>query len=208
MYYRDDMYKGIDWPEYTSEKEEYADVTSFAALKYFITRDFERINRRITCKKLIKTLFVEPGFKFIFWLRITRYARLRGKKGIVLFAISRLILKHYGEKFGFDISPKIKIGPGLAIGHWGYIVIQADDVIGSNCFLRPGVVLGKKSVFEGGAQVIGDNVEFGAGAKCIGAMTIGNNVTIGANSVVTHDVPNDCVVAGAPAKIVRWKKQL
>lgn len=60
----------------------------------------------------------------------------------------------------------------------------------------------EKSVYKGGRQVIGDNVEFGAGAKLIGNIKIGNNIIIGANAVVTHDVVDDCSVAGAPAKVL------
>lgn len=200
---REQMYKGIDWPEYTREKEEFTDLVSWKALKYFITRDFERINRRITFKKLFRSLLFEPGFKYVFLMRITRYAFINRKHA--LYAFSRTVLKHYGYKYSFDISYRAEILPGFAIGHWGYIVIQASTVIGSNCFVRPGVVMGKKSVYEGGSQIIGDNVEFGAGAKCIGQITIGNDVTIGANAVVTKDVPDNCVVAGVPARIVKQR---
>ncbi len=199
----ENMYKGKDWPSYTCENEEYTELTSWSALKYFIIRDFERINRRISCRKLLKSLMFEPGFQFVFWLRITRYYHLKSKLFLPFFLISRIFLKHYAYKYSFDISYRAKILPGFAIGHWGYIVIQADSEIGSNCFVRPGVVLGRKSVYAAGKQIIGDNVEFGAGAKCIGDITIGSNVTIGANSVVTHDVPSNCVVAGAPAKIIK-----
>ena len=201
--YHSEMYKGIDWPEYSREKEEYTELISFRALKYFITRDFERINRRITFKKLLKSLFLEPGFKYVFWLRITRYAFINHRW--LLFFFSRCILKHYGYKFCFDISYRAQILPGFAIGHWGYIVIGAQTVIGSNCYVRPGIIMGKKSVYEGGYQIIGDNVEFGAGVKCVGQLTIGNNVLIGANAVVTHDIPSNAVVAGVPARILRYQ---
>ena len=202
--YRADMYKGKDWPEYSSENEEYTELSSFSALKYFILRDFERINRKLTLKKLLKSLVLEPGFKYVFWLRITRYSYLTHKR--VLFFFSCLFLKHYAYKYGFDISFRTHILPGFAIGHWGSIIIAGNTVIGSNCFVRPGVVMGKKSVYKGGTQVIGDNVEFGAGAKCIGELTIGNHVTIGANAVVTHSVPDNCVVAGIPARIIKRKQ--
>ena len=53
-----------------------------------------------------------------------------------------------------------------------------------------------------GYPTIGDNVILFAGCKVLGKVKIGNNVIVGANAVVTHDVPDDCVVAGVPARIV------
>ena len=132
--YREDMYKGIDWPEYSSENEEFTELSSFRALRYFIIRDFERINRKLTAKKLLKSLALEPGFKYVFFLRITRYAFLTHKR--ILFFFAWLFLKHYAYKFGFDISFRSRILPGFAIGHWGSIVIASETVIGSNCFVR------------------------------------------------------------------------
>lgn len=202
-----EMYKGKDWPEYNRENEEYTDLISFKALIYFITRDFERINRKISFLKLLKSLLLEPGFKFIFWLRITRYFFLHKKFLFFFFFISRLFLKHYSYKYNFDISYRTKILPGLAISHHGYVLVSGSSIIGSNCFLRPGVVLGGKSLFDVGPQIIGDNVEFGVGSKVIGGVKIGDNVTVGANAVVTHDTPDNCVVGGIPAKVIRVKQK-
>lgn len=50
---------------------------------------------------------------------------------------------------------------------------------------------------------IGDNVDICAGARVLGPITIGNNVVIGANAVVINDIPDNAVVAGVPAKIIR-----
>lgn len=200
-----EMYKGRDWPEYNRANEEFTDLVSFKALKYFITRDFERINRRISFGKLIKSLLFEPGFKYIFWLRMTRYFYLHKKALFPFYVFSRLNLKHYSYKYNFDISYKTEILPGFAISHHGYVLVSGSSVIGSNCLLRPGVVLGGKSFYEGGPQIIGDNVEFGVGSKCIGNIKVGNNVTVGANAVITHDVPDNCVVGGIPAKVIRKK---
>lgn len=55
--------------------------------------------------------------------------------------------------------------------------------------------------------MIGDNVSLGCNVTIIGGVHIGNNVTIGAGSVVVKDVPDNCVVAGNPAKIIRYIKQ-
>ena len=55
-----------------------------------------------------------------------------------------------------------------------------------------------------GCPIIGDRVYIGAGAKVIGKVRVGNNVAIGANSVVTKDVPDNAVVGGVPAKIINY----
>ena len=57
------------------------------------------------------------------------------------------------------------------------------------------------------APQIGDNVIIGAGAKNLGDITIGNNVTIGANAVVVSDVPDNCIVGGIPAQIIKFKEE-
>ena len=155
---------------------------------------------------------IEAGFKYITWLRITN--RLyRSKYRVLLFplfALTRFILKHYSYKYGFDISYKATIGKGFQIAHFGYIVIPSSTIIGDNCRVRPGVVIGKRDIndFTSGGNVIGSNVEFGVGAKVMGPVTIGDNVIIGANAVVTKDVPSNCVVAGIPARIIRNLKPI
>lgn len=60
---------------------------------------------------------------------------------------------------------------------------------------------------KNGLPIIGDNVSLGATVTIIGNVKIGNNVTIGAGSVVVKDVPDNCVVAGNPAKIIRYINQ-
>lgn len=115
----------------------------------------------------------------------------------------RLIYKHYGYKYSFDISYRADIGKGFQIAHYGYIIVTSNTVIGENCRLRPGVVFGKRLSKDTGGAVVGDNVEFGVGSKIIGDINIGKNVIIGANSVVTKDIPDNSIVAGVPAKVIR-----
>ena len=126
---------------------------------------------------------------------------------MLMFLLCRMILKHYGYKFSFDISFRAQIGPGLTIAHYGYIIVTSYMTIGSNCTLRPGVVFGKKLTSRTGNAFVGDNVDFGVGAKIIGDVSIGGNVVVGANSVVTKDVPDNCVVAGVPAKVIKYLEE-
>ena len=76
-------------------------------------------------------------------------------------------------------------------------------MIGDNVNISQGVTIGQTNRGKRkGVPVIGNGVYIGPGAKVIGKVTIGNNVAIGANAVVTEDVPDNACVAGVPAKIV------
>ena len=92
------------------------------------------------------------------------------------------------------------IGPGLFIQH-GVCTIIAADSIGKNCSINQQVTIGYSD--DVNRPTIGDNVRITAGAKVIGGVKIGDNVTVGANAVVLKDVPNNCVVVGVPARIVK-----
>ena len=132
---------------------------------------------------------------------------MHGKMGGILrpaFFLSWWIYKHLEYKFSYNISYKAQIGPGLTIAHYGYIIVTSNTQLGSNCGLKPGVVFGKKLTESTDGALVGDNVEFGVGAKVIGDVRIGSNVIVGANAVITKNVPDNCVVAGVPAKIVRY----
>lgn len=105
-----------------------------------------------------------------------------------------------GIRLGFSI-PINSIGPGLCFPHYGTIVITQNCTIGKNCRIHPGVGVGTYH----GAPVIGDNVYIGPGAKIFGNLKIGNNVSIGANSVVTKDFEDNVSIAGVPASIISNK---
>ena len=98
------------------------------------------------------------------------------------------------------------VGPGLSIVHPGYIWLDRGSYIGKNCTVLPRVLLGKKRPgIPTPCILIGDNCYIGTGSTILGPITIGNNVTIAAGAVVVHDVPDNCVVAGNPAKIIKQK---
>jgi len=105
--------------------------------------------------------------------------------------------------FGVSLSPSTEVGPGLYIGHTGLIVIHHEVVIGKNLDIAHGVTIGTKGVGHKGTPIIGDNVFIGSGAKILGSIKIGNNVRIGANAVVTQDIPKNCTAVGVPARIIK-----
>ena len=116
------------------------------------------------------------------------------------------IYYHHSFKFGYEISPKTKIGGGLRLPHWGGgIVIHSNAIIGENCEIMQNVTVGNNALkSRDDVAIIGDRVTLCAGSKVIGSVSIGDNVVVGANSVVVKDIPTNTIVAGIPAKIIRY----
>lgn len=100
--------------------------------------------------------------------------------------------------------PVNTVGKGVLILHLGPIIINSHSRVGENCILQPGVILGQRGNKENVPRV-GDNAYFGPGCKVIGKVKIGNNVVIAPNSVVIKDLPDNCVVSGIPANIIKMK---
>ncbi|MGM3162146.1 serine acetyltransferase [Dickeya undicola] len=102
--------------------------------------------------------------------------------------------------FCVEIPHKTKIGFGLKIYHPHCIVVNADVVIGENCTLRQGVTIGSVINREGQvtkSPVLGNQVELGANAILLGDITLGDNVKVGAGTVVTKSLAAGKVVVGA-----------
>lgn len=102
---------------------------------------------------------------------------------------------HYrlSRKYGVYIPRKTKIGYGLRIWHAVGIVINPDTVIGNRCQIHQFLSIGNTA---DGAPKIGDNVWIGPNVSIFGDITIGNNVKIGAGSVIFKNVPDNATVVG------------
>ena len=107
---------------------------------------------------------------------------------------------------GIEIHPGAKIGERFFIDHGMGVVIGETAEIGNNCHLYQGVTLGGTSTRrEKRHPTLEDNVEVGAGAKLIGAITIGENASVGAGSVVVTNVPANATIVGVPGHIVAYR---
>lgn len=104
------------------------------------------------------------------------------------------------------ISPN-HVGAGFHLVHRGFRRIGAWATIGKNCEVLPMVMIVKKHPGECKAT-IGDNCYLGANTTILGPVVIGHDVTIGAGSVVTKDIPSNCTVAGVPAKIIKYREPI
>lgn len=105
-----------------------------------------------------------------------------------------------------EFPNKAEIGKGLFIPHAVGITIYVDTKIGEYCNLSQHVTIGVGGRGEKrGTPKVGDRVYIGPGARIFGPITIGNDVAIGANAVVTKDLPDNAVAVGVPAKIISYK---
>jgi len=174
----------------------------FADLRY----DYSRYSMRPgNLNGYISKFFAHPGFRAIVLYRFGHW--FRQKKRYHLAALMERIIFHscYSE-----ISSAAEIAPGFLISHTIGLVIGSETRIGWNCDVRQNVTFGGNfnKVDENGLDKpwLEDNVSVGAGAVIIGPVKIGTNTIIGANSVVTKDVPQNMIVSGIPAKVIkeRW----
>lgn len=176
----------------------------FQEYRYHILSDLYRIEGDIGKKALFNHLVRgSETYQYNFWMHTCRYTRQRPLLKFLVYPVARFLLSHYKYKFGISIPYETRIGSGFYIGHFGGIVVNGKSIIGKNFNISHGVTLGMANRGPNkGYPVIGDNVYIGPGAKIIGAITVGNNVAIGANCVVTKDIPDNAVVVGVPGKVI------
>lgn len=124
---------------------------------------------------------------------------------IKLKFLARLMSQIMRFLTGVEIHPGAKIGKSFFCDHGMGVVIGETAVIGKNCIMYQGVTLGGTGKHKGKRHpTIGDNVLIGAHSTLLGPIKVGNNVKIGAETVIiNYDVPDDCTVVGAPGRIVR-----
>lgn len=149
-----------------------------------------------------------------FWaLLIYRFGNARfliGNKWLRLpWTLVYLLLNKLVEIIcGITIGSTAKIGRRLQIEHHGCIVIHGAVELGDDCLIRQEVTIGNTGSDDPlGAPKLGNRVHIGAGAKILGRIVIGDDVVIGANAVVIHDVPCGVVVAGVPARIIKSRSE-
>ncbi|WP_055666860.1 serine O-acetyltransferase EpsC [Desnuesiella massiliensis] len=156
------------------------------------------LNNDPAAKSEVEVLLLYPSVHALILYRIAH--KLYNKK---LFFVARLISQLGRFLTGIEIHPGAKIGRGLFIDHGMGVVIGETAEVGDNVTIYHGVTLGGTGKEKGKRHpTIGDNVIIGSGAKVLGPIYIGNNVKIGANSVVLKDVPSYATAVGIPARII------
>lgn len=102
--------------------------------------------------------------------------------------------------FNCVIPPSVQIGRGTSVSHGVGIVIHPETIIGKNVRICQNVTFAQPGV------VVGDNCLIGAGAVLLGPLVLGNDVKVGANTVVNVNIPSNCTVVGAKCRIITIEK--
>jgi serine O-acetyltransferase len=165
-----------------------------------IRRDIDSvIERDPAARSKLEVMLVYSGLHAIWIHRITHWLWQRDVR-----FLARWISQGARWLTGIEIHPGATIGPGFFIDHGMGVVIGETAEVGADVTLYHGVTLGGTSLNKGKRHpTIGDRVVIGAGAKVLGAITIGTDSRIGANAVVVRSVPENSVVVGVPGQIVR-----
>ncbi|MFN9618370.1 MAG: serine O-acetyltransferase [Synechococcaceae cyanobacterium] len=150
------------------------------------------------CRGTVEILLCYPGFHALVLHRLShRLWRL----GLPLPA--RLLSQLGRLLTGVEIHPGARIGRGVFIDHGMGVVIGETAVVGNQCLLYQGVTLGGTGKQHGKRHpTLHDNVVVGAGAKVLGAISVGSNTRIGAGSVLLRDVGPDSTVVGIPGRVI------
>ena len=163
------------------------------------------IKRDPAAKSKLSVILTYPGVKAVFMHRIANFFAI-AKFDLV----ARIISQFSRFMTGIEIHPKAKIGKNLFIDHGMGVVIGETSDIGDNVTIYHMATLGGISPsINSDTQrevkrhpTLQDNVVIGSGAQVLGPITVGKNEKIGANAVVTKDVPENGVMVGIPAKNV------
>jgi serine O-acetyltransferase len=176
---------------------------SFRQTRALVRSDLYRYAGDVRFASFLKHFLFTPGFKYSAVMRLCGYLREGRLRRWLLYPPFKLLLLRYRYKYGIAIPEYTRIGPGLFINRFGGVMVNGDAVIGANCNITHGAMLGQLNRGpRAGSPVLGDEVFLAAGCKVIGHIRIGDRAAVGANAVVTKDVPDDGVVGGVPAKLL------
>jgi len=168
------------------------------SLKNLIYSDLFRYHGEVSIKLFLKSLLFIKGFKFTFWLRVAN-----SLINVPLIGyIPRVFHYYYKRLYCSDIGFRHDIGTGFSIYHVFNTAFSEGVKIGDNVTITHGVTIGH---INGLSPTLLNNIYVGPGACILGEITIGNNVVIGANAVVTKSIPDNAIVVGNPARIVSYK---
>jgi len=164
-----------------------------------LREDFQSVfDRDPAARSLLEILLCYPGLHAIWGHRLAHWLWAHRLK-----LVARFVSQVMRSLTGIEIHPGARIGSKFFIDHGMGVVIGETAEVGNCVTLYHGVTLGGTTLSKGKRHpTLGDDVVVGAGAKILGAITIGENSRIGANAVVVKSVPPNSVVVGVPGEVV------
>lgn len=173
-------------------------------LRQILGADVYRYRGRTDRSAFFSAYLHEPGFRFTYYLRkVAYYSTKKRSIGVFAYIYNRIQLNHYRFRYGFEISPTTRIGPGLYLAHFGGVVISPQAALGANVNVAQGATIGAASRGSRiGAPTLEDRVWVGANAIIVGKVTIGHDALIAPGAYVNFDVPSMAVVLGNPGQVV------
>lgn len=175
------------------------------SFKSLIASDLIRHSGGVNVARFIRYYLFNPSFRVIFSYRLGHYC-LHSHNVILRYLIYPFVyLVHWHNqlRMGIQLDFKTEVGNSLCFSHPGGIIINPSCRIGNNVTIYQNVTIGGQRGKSGCGFEIGDKSIIFAGAVIVGPVKIGKCVVIGANAVVTKDIPDYSVVGGIPAKILK-----
>jgi serine O-acetyltransferase len=161
-----------------------------------IKADLKSRGQKISVVKFV----IDPITRFHWYLRATEH--LSGKKAFKpIFFFTKYLFLSLSRKLGFSI-PIHTLAKGVYIPHYGTIVVNSRAHVGENSVLNVGVCIGRHPGNKDLVPTIGKCVFLAPGVKVFGKVNIGDGCLLGANAVVTKDIPANKLVVGIPARII------
>lgn len=161
------------------------------SLLRLLKADVRRLVADARTRDLLRLLAIDPGFRTVAIYRLQQCARARSLA--LIFSNLNVVLH------GCDIKVGAQFGQGLVVRHPMGVVAGYGVVVGANATISHGATLGGKHIgsrSQNAYPTIGDNVELGSYCQILGAVEVGDRVTVGALSIVTRSVESDVTVVG------------
>jgi serine O-acetyltransferase len=156
-------------------------------------------------KRLLRHAYIHPGLFAVVVYRYGQWVQYRCKVPVVRQLCNLAYYYWFNwvrTRLQIELPRDTAIDAGLRIDHFGSIIVNCQLIAGKNLTITHGVLIGQTDT---GIPRFGDGVAIGVGAKVIGGITLGDNVLVGAGAVVTKSFPDNAIIAGVPARLLRFR---